>query len=337
MREIGHRSRWHSQVASIAAIVIAMLAVPLVGMALSPTDAFVYMAAGERLNAGHSLYAIGPGDRYIGLNPPYWTVPTLSPPLMAVIWRPLSIFGPGGMLVGWALAGAAQLAAVGIVTLRTPILGLAATIALAIPLGWQLGLGNVNGFLALGIVILWLNRDRPWIAGAIVAIMVGVKLTPIVLLLWLVATGRWRAFRAFVVVSLVLLATSVAFAGFSSHIEYLSVMANTSSAGTSALSLAGRLRGAGVSPEAANVAPWVAVVVGVVLIVLLRHRPAAAFAVAILTLVLGSPVVQLYWYALLLVALTPIADVLAARSRQNEQSLAGTFGELPERAPHPHG
>lgn len=338
MQRVSVFADWWPNLAAVLAIAIAILAVPFVGMALSPTDAYVYMAAGERLNDGHALYAIGPGDRYIGLNPPYWTVPTLSPPMMAVLWRPLSVFGPSGMLVGWALAGAAQLAALGIVVKRAPIPGLAATIVLAIPLGWQLGLGNVNGFLALGIVVLWLCRNRPWIAGALVALMVAVKVTPVVLVLWLVVTGRWRALGACAVASTLLLVVSIIFAGWSSHVEYLSVIAHTSSAGTTDLSLAGLLRTVGIPGAVANFAPWAAVAMGIALIIALRKRPGVAFAVAVVTIVLGSPVVQLYWYALLLVALVPIVDERRRLSRVvADKSSNGTFGELPERATNPQG
>src|SRR5205823_2822366 len=56
-----------------------------------PGDAYTYLAAGQRLNAGHQLYALSPGDNPVQLNPPYWTVPLLSPPFMAVLWRPLAL------------------------------------------------------------------------------------------------------------------------------------------------------------------------------------------------------------------------------------------------------
>src|SRR5439155_1700663 len=57
--------------------------------AVPGSDAWNYLAAGERLNAGHPLYSISPGDRPIQLLPPYWTVPLLAPPPIAVVWRPL--------------------------------------------------------------------------------------------------------------------------------------------------------------------------------------------------------------------------------------------------------
>ncbi len=43
-----------------------------------PGDAVVYLAGGERLNADHQLYALAPGDRTLGMKPPYWTVPDVS-------------------------------------------------------------------------------------------------------------------------------------------------------------------------------------------------------------------------------------------------------------------
>ena len=52
-------------------------------------DAYTYFAAAQRLNVHHVLYRLSPGDIRIALHPPYWSVPILSPPFMAVIWRPL--------------------------------------------------------------------------------------------------------------------------------------------------------------------------------------------------------------------------------------------------------
>src|SRR5438093_1020563 len=66
-------------------------------------DAWNYLAAGERLNAGHPLYALSPGDRPVTLVPPYWSVPLLAPPPIAVAWRPLAVFGEPAM-VAWGVA-----------------------------------------------------------------------------------------------------------------------------------------------------------------------------------------------------------------------------------------
>ncbi len=61
-------------------------------------DANTYLAAGERLNDGHPLYALQPGDRPVLLVGEY-PVPLFSPPPIAAIWRPLAIvpFGFRGL------------------------------------------------------------------------------------------------------------------------------------------------------------------------------------------------------------------------------------------------
>ncbi len=292
---------------ALLTVAIAVAASPVFYPQISPTDAYVYMAAGERLNAGHDLYALSPGDRVIGNNPPYWDVPTLSPPLLGVLWRPLSVFGTTGMLIGWALAGVAFLTALAVVGLRAGRWAVGAITILMAPAGIQLGLGNVNGFIALGLVLAWLWRDRPAFVGSIVAVLAMVKVTPLVLLVWLIATGRIRAVAWFVVASLTLLAISVIGAGWQPHLNYLGVIGRTSSVGTSDLSMAGIARAVGVAPDIARLAPWLALVLGSAAVFLFRRRPGVAFAIAVSMMVFGSPVVQAYWLALLVISLTPMS------------------------------
>src|SRR5438874_8322160 len=75
-------------------------------------DAETYLAAGERLNAGHLLYALAPGDRPILANPAFYTYPLLSPPPIAVLWRPLAAL-PNGWGIGlWWLTCVASIVGV---------------------------------------------------------------------------------------------------------------------------------------------------------------------------------------------------------------------------------
>lgn len=311
--------RWSIDAQTLAPVLltlaVALAASPVFYPKLAPTDAYVYMAAGERLNAGHKLYRISPGDRVIGSNPPYWDVPTLSPPLLGVLWRPLAVLGPTGMLLGWALAGVAFLSALAVVAMRARYLALAAVAILMAPVGIQLGLGNVNGFLALGLVCAWLWRDRPALLGSVVALLAMIKVTPLVVILWMLATRRLRALAWFVVACVVLLAVSVLGAGWDAHVEYLGVITRTSSVGTSDLSLAGIARMIGVPPDAARLLPWLALLLGSAAIVYFRRQADIAFAVAVAMLVFGSPVVQAYWLALLVIALTPFGS---SRERRAE-------------------
>ena len=49
------------------------------------TDSSTYFAAGLRLNEGNPLYTLTPGDRPVPLDPPYWSIPLMSPPPIAVL------------------------------------------------------------------------------------------------------------------------------------------------------------------------------------------------------------------------------------------------------------
>jgi hypothetical protein len=291
-----------------------------------PGDAHNYLAAGERLNAGHPLYALSPGDRYVALKPPYWSVPLLSPPPIAVLWRPLAALpGESGVALWWA---AAILSVVGVVLAllrRRPVLAGLAVLGLAIPITYEIGVGNVNAFLLLGAVVFWrlLVAGRDGFAGALLAVLVAVKLTPVVLLLWLLAVGRRTALVAFVVAGAVCLDVSVLGGGIDAHRTYLEVLRMTSAAGASELSLAGLARSAGVDPGLAGLLPTAALALGCLLVVLLRQNPGASFAVAAVTLVVAWPVININTPALLLVALAPAAWPMGA-----------TRPEAPQR---PHG
>ena len=308
---------------ALAIVFIAYLASDVV---LSPTDAYVYLAAGERLNAGHDLYAISSGDRVIGLNPPFWTVPTLSPPLLGVLWRPLAALGVSGMFVGWALAGVAYLFTLTVLVRSAPLAGVVTVAILAPFIGVQVGLGNVNGFLALGMLGLWVFRDRPWVIGGVLALMVSVKVTPVILGLWFIATGRYRALAATIAWMVVLALVSLAGAGLDAHIEYVGVMTHTVSEGTSATSVAGALRALGMDPGMARLGPWILLSVGSGLVILLRSRPAWSFVIAVVLAVAGSPAFQPYWLAMMVVVLAPLVDPVRGEGSGRHQPSPASAG-----------
>ena len=127
------------------------------GRGFIPGDAFTYLAAGERLNAGHLLYALSPGDRPVDLNPPYWTVPLLSPPPIAVVFRAFATMPPDtGAYFWWAL----QLVALAVISLvmlarRRPLLTAGVMLLLLIPTVYEIGVGNLNSMVLLGLIFTW--------------------------------------------------------------------------------------------------------------------------------------------------------------------------------------
>ena len=62
----------------------------------------------------------------------------------------------------------------------------------------------------------------------------------------------------------------------------------------------------GVDSGVASALPAIALVAGFVAIWLLRDRPGPAYSVAVVTMLLGSPVVNINWYTVLLAALAPV-------------------------------
>ena len=300
---------WRIAIPAVAIGLIVAIQIRYFDRGFIPGDSFTYLAAGERLNAGHPLYALSPGDRPVDLKPPYWTVPLLSPPPIAVLFRPLALLGDVGAYVWWIGCVSVIVATCIALLRRRPVLVGLAMIVLSLPIVYDIGVGNLNAFLVGGITAAWYlmahRRDRA--AGAVIAMTTAFKLTPVILAWWLITQRRWGAIQAFVVAGVSLLAVSVVGAGLSAHFEYLTIITGTSSSGTSELSLAGIARGLGVPPAVASPLPFVVLLIGAVLIAVLRHRPRLAWGVAIATMVFGSPVVNVNWFTLLLAALAPLA------------------------------
>jgi hypothetical protein len=243
-------------------------------------DAITYLAAGERLNAGHALYALVAGDRAVNIAPPYWAVPLIYPPLIGVLWRPLAALPE--MAGYWAFlvvdAVAMLWATVYVLRgLRPDTIALVAATSFAI--GLQVTIGNVAGFLVAGYIACWVFRDRPWI-GALIGIMTAIKITPGILIVWLIGQRRWRALPWCAGSLVACLAVGVLGSSFGAHLEYLDILRSSA---PQPLSLAG-LTGFGPATVIADV-------VGVVAVLLLRDRPAWAYRVAVMTMVLGSPAV----------------------------------------------
>jgi alpha-1,2-mannosyltransferase len=307
------------------ALLLTLLGYGMIVFNLGPADALTYLAAGDRLNHGNPLYSVSPDDTYIlGSKPPYWTVPLLSPPFIAVIWRPLAAMG---FAVPVAIWWAGAMVAIGLVLaamLRSrPLLASAAIIAFSIPLTFQVPTGNVNGYLLLAAVATWwfFRERRDLEAGVVVAVATGLKLTPAVLFIWLVTQRRWGSVRAFAVTAVAVAAISLLGAGWDNHLAYLDVIRDTNAIGTSELSLAGFLRGVGVPAEIARFSPWVLLVVGAVVMAWQRARPGRTYSLAVLLMVWASPVVNLDWLVLMLAALAPLMWPL--RREGEDQPAAG--------------
>lgn len=303
-----------------------------------PGDAYTYLAAGERLNAGHQLYALTSGDRPLTMKPPYWTVPLLSPPLIAVLWRPLAALPSGlGMLIWWAGGWACLVVLLATLLRRQPAWTAVAMLPLTFSLTFEFGVGNVNPYLWLGCLGVWLlsRRGRDGLAGTLGAVLTLLKLTPIWFVLWLLVRRRWSGVVTAAVTAVAAVALSVAGAGVQAHLDYVAIARATATVGPSDLSLAGILRTAGVAGPVSSSVALLALVVGGAALIATRRDPAAGFRVAVLMLVVGTPVVYINTFTALLLLLAPAAWPWSGGPQAEPRATESAFPRTASSVPSP--
>lgn len=322
--------RRFAPVVSVAVLAAGMVLF-LVPFRAWPTDAWTYLAAAERLNAGHTLYALQPGDRPVFMDPATVSVPLLSPPFIAVLWRPIARMPPEAAVGIWWLGSTLCLAALlATASSARPGLGLASTLIFALPMAFLAVTGNVNGYLAAGTATVWwaARRGRVRLAGFLIALMSAAKVVPATLLLWLLATRQYRAASWAGLAVVGLLAVSAAGAGVENHRAYLDVIRHTASAGQSTFSLTGIALSLGIAEAVARLLPSAALAIGgtVTWLAGRRGHPAGSFTAAVYTMVLGSPVVNFDWLALMFAGLAPAFWPVAGRLASDERDRRSRVG-----------
>jgi len=287
------REAWHRITRAVlltiiaVSVVVALRTFPF-GYAHVEGDPWNYLAAGERLNAGHPLYALSPGDRPVVLAPPYWSVPLLAPPPIAVLWRPLALLGEPSMWL-WGFAGlAGVVGSAWFIGRRGALLVVA---ILALPLALTAISGNASALILPALLGVWHWRDRPWVVGSLVAGAGAVKLTPFVLILWMIATGRWRALAATAMVLGTIVVISIAGAGLDSYADWIRSAASAAPSPSSISTLTG-------------LGPAVVAALLAIPVLLAWRRDRWSFGAAIVATAIATP--ALYFPALALLAAVPL-------------------------------
>jgi hypothetical protein len=169
---------------------------------------------------------------------------------------------------------------------------------------WQTA--NVTLLLGLGIAVAWRFRDRPFVVGALVAIVASVKIFVWPVGLWLLATRRYSGLAWAFAVGAVVNGVAWAVVGFDQFDEYsrlsqkIAKMDDDRSYNLIALCLKhGMAHGPAymVQLTAAAAAGLACMYAGH------RRSDAAALILAIATSLLAAPVIWLHYFALLLVPL----------------------------------
>lgn len=170
--------------------------------------------------------------------------------------------------------------------------------------GWSVG--NVTLILGLGIAALWRYRDRPVAAGALAATLVSFKVFLWPLALWLLATRRVAASAWMVLFGVVGNLVAWTILGFDEIGRYRRLVKSLADQrddlGYSVVSIALR-EGVARSPSYALAAMLAFVVAGAAVYAAHRGQEVGALALTILLCFLATPIVQIHYFALLLLPL----------------------------------
>lgn len=176
--------------AGVIVLVFASLAAVVVASALpAGYDFHAYWLAGRHLLSGAPLYP--DASTILGLPDEFRYLP-----IIAILFVPFALLPYEVALPIWTLLQVAIAAAVGLTLIRPlPVSWrpwAAAGYVFFLGLVLEVTLGNVN-LISLGLALAaWRFRDRAIPAGILLAAAVGLKFLPITLLLFYVASGRWR-------------------------------------------------------------------------------------------------------------------------------------------------
>jgi alpha-1,2-mannosyltransferase len=147
---------------------------------------YAFLPAARAVAAGHSPY-VGAYSRLHAIGSAY-----VYPPPVAFATVPLTLMPEGAAAVLFViLSTAAVLASLWLLGVRTPAYFAAALVANGV---WASEFsGTLSVFVLLAVAVAWRWRDRWVVVGAVVAAAVAAKIFCWPLVVWLVATRRFRA------------------------------------------------------------------------------------------------------------------------------------------------
>lgn len=270
-------------------------------------DATTYVAAAERLLAHGDIYATHPGDRPVLWGTPFVPAPTLYPPTAALVAIPLALLGDAGVWVLWAVLGLATLWAIydaerhGLDLIMFALLPFAAV---------QVVVGNLNGLIAAAMILAWRHRNSPWAAIAI-GTLGALKVAPLAVLAFWLATRRWAAFAAGTATALIMTAAAWLVLGPMPFVEWVAV--------------AESVRPAPISVQAVGLPSTLIVAGGLVALARVRSAESLAFAVAVLLSVFVAPSFNPTTPFVLLAAVAPFGQ-MTPRERAGSEDGVETTG-----------
>jgi hypothetical protein len=260
---------------------------------------YSFWPAGQQVLHGASPY-VDPGSPTVG-----HAIAFVYPAVAALLLTPLALIPHGVADVVFAgLEVAAGLLTLRVLDVRDWRLYGLVMLAPAVFAGWSVA--NVTLLLGLGIAAIWRYRDRPLVIGFLLALLVSVKLFLWPLALWLLATRRYAALAYATACGLALNAVAWAVLGFNELHRYGRLLsALTSIEERRGYSLVAFALHTGASHRAAYAIAFALAGAAAVACLALgrRGREVPALALAIGVSLLATPIVQLHYFALLIVPL----------------------------------
>jgi len=226
------------------------------------------------------------------------------PPASALLFAPVaelpSGVGRGLVFAGGLVAIVAALRLLHVEDWRCYGVALVSTPAIN-----SLALGALTSFLVLGAAVAWRYRDQTAVAGVVVAVTAVLKLFLWPLVIWLLATRRWRSAALCVAVGAALLLGSwavIGFAGLRSYPTLLHVLDRLEA--PASYSVVALLGVTGTAETAVTVVLAVASAAAVFLAARASDGDRRGFAAAVLAALVATPLLWLHYLVLLYV---PIA------------------------------
>jgi hypothetical protein len=175
---------------------------------------------------------------------------------------------------------------------------------------------NLTLPLMLLTALAWRYRDRPWIAGLVTVAAISLKPFVWPLALWLLATRRWRAAGCALISGLALNLLAWGVVGFNEIHTYLRLSGKVTDAlwrgGYSVLAVAHHLGFGRGAADVLLVVVAAAVSLAVIYVGFVRRQEREAMVLAILLMLVASPLVWSHYFTLLLVPLALTRPRLAA-------------------------
>jgi hypothetical protein len=293
----------------VATFAVAVAAIILAAGATLGYDSDAYLVAARNVLDGQPLY--DPNLVYALGHDVF-----LYPPPFAVALVPLALL-PGDVATWlWlAVIVAALVAAIGLMPVRAPVRWAVLLLAgLSWPTLYAIKLGQVGPLLLLALVVTWRWRDRPAVPGTSIAIGALIKVQPVLLFGWAIATGRWRAVGIGLAVAIGATVLAAIVVGPGALFDFVRVLLAISKPVTTPqnVTLGAVAYQAGLS-EGAATALQVVAMGGALAVAALASLRAEAEAALIVTIVASQLISPILWMHYGIVLLIPTAFLLQRR------------------------